>query len=1042
MTGSQESPGERSITVIGDVISSTLITGDYNVVYQHAPPGAIDPAEVDAAYAQLAALPLDTIPTPAPLPSGSRMPLSLNPLFVGRTDDLTQLAAALKAGGTTSIGQVTATIGLGGIGKTQLASEFVHRYGQFFAGGVFWLSFVDASTISIEVAACGSLGLLEWRTDYSKLPLAEQVLLVSSAWQSPVPRLLVFDNCEDELLLKQWRPPIGGCRVLLTSRRTQWDTTLGVTTVRLDVLRREESIALLRKHRPDVPADADDLDAIAAELGDLPLALHLAGNFLAAYRHVITPARYLQELRNPHLLDHPSLQGRGTRLSPTDHELHVARTFALSYERLDPTVPADALALQYLVRVAHFAPGVPIPRELLVATLSSSTSNRDEQNIQTQIESSLDVEDAINLLINLGLLENEEAGALRMHRLLTAFIQSVSASIEVRNAAEQALIKISGPMSETKDLLMMRALLPHLRYMTARLVERKNDQTATLWNNLGYHLQELGDLAEARRCYEQALTIREQVLGSHHPLTALTLSNLGSLLLDQGDYEAARQALERAHAIYRQTPGSKAHQFVTFVNNLAILYQAQGKYDSAHPILEQILELRERDLGPTHPLIASALNNLARSFKYFGNYAAARPLYERALIIANQVYGLEHPTTARIISNLGLLLQDEGDYEAARPLLEQVVTIHKRTLGLNHPDIATALSNLALLLEDQGDYEAARQFLEQALAISEQTLGPNHPNTATTLNNLARLLESKGDYTTARPLIERAATIDKQVLGPDHPSSRTSFNNLVRLLRKQGDRETARMLLDRELTRRVELALGLSHPLQAVRFNTLDWQLVEITSERVVWENELADRLSLSYSNQPPDIGVDPFDLDALRKFYRGFVREANIGIVSVDHISLDTTPAVQTIFKVPQQPHGMDYIGFYTLPYATFSYIIEIRAAEHGITGLRDSLVFNEFLSNISERSTDEPIPRGWFQYPYDPTYTEGILRNQSEDAKYDDQFPDHPLSRVRRYLAAIAQSITIDEAVKNAPQFRGSVTGGQSSAEQRRSWWKFWRK
>lgn len=499
MAASQQSPDGRSITVGGDVISSTLITGDYNIVYQHAPPTPIAPAELDVARNQLATLPLDNIPDHASLPPGSRMSLSPNPLFVGREDDLTKLAAALKAGGTAAIGQIAAMTGLGGIGKTQLASEFVHRYGQFFVGGVFWLSFVDADTIPVEVAACGSFGLLEWRPDYSNLPLEEQVRLVSSAWQSPVPRLLVFDNCEDELLLKQWRPPTGGCRVLLTSRRTQWDTTLGVTALRLNVLQREESIALLRKHRPDMPAYADDLDAIAAELGDLPLALHLASNFLAVYRHVITPARYLQELRNPRLLDHPSLQGRGTRLSPTDHELHIARTFALSYERLDPTALADALALQALARVAHFAPGVPIPRELFVATLSSSTSDTDEQHIQTQVDPLLNVEDALNRLIDLGLLENEEEDALRMHRLLTAFVQGVSANIEAQDAAERAMIQISGPMSEMQDLQLMRALLPHLRYTTATSADRKDDQAATLWNNLAYHLHAFGNLAEARR---------------------------------------------------------------------------------------------------------------------------------------------------------------------------------------------------------------------------------------------------------------------------------------------------------------------------------------------------------------------------------------------------------------------------------------------------------------------------------------------------------------------------------------------------------------
>jgi len=111
---------------------------------------------VDSPVTSEPAFPLDTLPTPAPLPPGSRMPLRRNPLFVGREADLLRLARALHGDGTAAIGPQTAVAtGLGGIGKSQLACEFVHRYGQFFAGGVFWLSCAEPEAISAEVAACG-----------------------------------------------------------------------------------------------------------------------------------------------------------------------------------------------------------------------------------------------------------------------------------------------------------------------------------------------------------------------------------------------------------------------------------------------------------------------------------------------------------------------------------------------------------------------------------------------------------------------------------------------------------------------------------------------------------------------------------------------------------------------------------------------------------------------------------------------------------------------------------------------------------------------
>ncbi|MEZ4659843.1 MAG: hypothetical protein R2911_19990 [Caldilineaceae bacterium] len=107
------------------------------------------PVELAAAQARLAELPLDRVPDAAPLP-GSWMPLSANPHFVGRTAELQTLARAAPPGWQRRSDVIrrdilrrdpsVAATGLGGICGTQLASAFVHRYGQYFLGGVFWLS--------------------------------------------------------------------------------------------------------------------------------------------------------------------------------------------------------------------------------------------------------------------------------------------------------------------------------------------------------------------------------------------------------------------------------------------------------------------------------------------------------------------------------------------------------------------------------------------------------------------------------------------------------------------------------------------------------------------------------------------------------------------------------------------------------------------------------------------------------------------------------------------------------------------------------------
>jgi len=56
------------------------------------------------------------------------VPYQRNPLFTGREDVLKRLSEALRAGKTAALAQPQAISGLGGIGKTQTAVEYAHRY--------------------------------------------------------------------------------------------------------------------------------------------------------------------------------------------------------------------------------------------------------------------------------------------------------------------------------------------------------------------------------------------------------------------------------------------------------------------------------------------------------------------------------------------------------------------------------------------------------------------------------------------------------------------------------------------------------------------------------------------------------------------------------------------------------------------------------------------------------------------------------------------------------------------------------------------------
>ena len=660
-------------------------------VYQ-LPPLQVDPDRARKAHSLFETMPLDRVPTPAPLAAGSHMPLRDNPLFVGREADLKALALTLKGGGKAAIGQVAAATGLGGIGKTQLASAFVHRYGQYFAGGVFWIGFAEPESIPAEIASAGLQGRpADLPPDFADRSVEEQVRLMASLWRSDLPCLLVFDNCEDPKLLKTWCSPTGHSRVLLTTRCDRWDPALGVTRLPLETLPRAESIALMRKYRPNLAAGDPHLDRIADMLGDLPLALQMAGNFLHTYtdERIGTPEGYLEQLQRGDLLDHISLS-KDEQSPTTGHDLHVARTFAISYERLDPQDDLDSTALALLARAACFAPGEPIPRNLLQGSMGALVEGAGAD---------LCMADAIHRLENLGLIEWGSEG-LRLHRLLAAYVARKNEPNEAaRTAVEENVLDEARHLNLEGFPAPLLAWQPHLRHVADEAERCGSDFAGGLLNELGVHLWKTGDYPGARQRFERALEIDETALGPEHPNVAVCLNNLGTLLQELGDLGGARKHLERA------------------------------------------LEIGEIDLGPDHPAVATRLSNLGIVLQELGDLEGARKHQERALEIDETALGPEHPYVANCLSNLGMVLKDLGDLPGAKRNLERALEITESALGPNHPDMANRANNLGTTSEALGDLSGAKKHYEHALDICERSLGSDHPHTRLVRKNLKSLDE-------------------------------------------------------------------------------------------------------------------------------------------------------------------------------------------------------------------------------------------------------------------------------------------------------------
>lgn len=734
-----------------------------------------------AAAAQMAALPTDTLPDPIDtLPPGSWMhSLSRNRQFVGREADLLALAALLKGGQAVAVNQAQSAVicGIGGIGKTQLAVEFVYRYGRYFAG-VFWLSFAQADTIGAEIARCGGAGHLQLFTETAGLKLGEQASLVRDRWACGLPYLLIFDNCENPDLVRVHHPG-GAARVLITSRTPDWPGDLGVQRLLLGVLRREESITLLHRHRPDL-SDAD-VDALAAELGDLPLALHLAGRFMARFVRVLTPEQYLAELQSPRIFERMPLREQDGTL-PTGHSRDVARTFALSYERLDPQDAEDALTLRLLARAAHLALGEVVPAALLHAMLEPRGDNLD---------AALVVESAVERLVGLGLVERDGTAGLRMHRLVGAYVRQASNDALAQQAAEQTLLATSNGLNQHCVPTLLPQLQPHLRHMIQAVATRQDVAVARLQASFGEHLYLLGSTQEAYHFYERAQTIAEVVLGSNHEETLRMRDRLATLLKDLAKfneaYKVSRESLTRRERCSTSNPSDIANN----LHQIAEILQGLGDYTKARVHYERALELHARHLGTTHHLTLTTLTSLSILVSLI-DPPAAEDLFARAREIEQRL--LAEPSDTMLVGLamvraifLALLRKDVA---TAERLSDSARVIYHHLIATEHQDIPHDLRQLILVARPEDSY--GDDGIEDLLV---RIFGELHPRTALGLMVLGMIAHMGGERAEARRLYGRALHIQQDLHREDHPETAQLIWWRGILLAESGQRDSARAQL-------------------------------------------------------------------------------------------------------------------------------------------------------------------------------------------------------------------------------------------------------
>jgi hypothetical protein len=178
-----------------------------------------------------------------------------------------------------------------------------------------------------------------------------------------------------------------------------------------------------------------------------------------------------------------------------------------------------------------------------------------------------------------------------------------------------------------------------------------------------------------------------------------------------------------------------------------------------------------------------------------------------------------------------------------------------------------------------------------------------------------------------------------------------------------------------------------------------------------MWQDPNGHTISIHYYPVVPDLPASPDDIHLVRPALA--TQYAGSGcLIEADQAVVDGVRAVRAIVKlpIPNAPSGQIFSGVVIIPRDRCSVVVRTMAAEQGTTGVREAMVMAQTMAQNA----------CFLPHPYRQDLQSALPYHAGDHRDHDSEFPDHPLSAVRRAQAWVISTALMDPQFAALPPFR----------------------